>query len=262
MRLLPVWARRSPLLNKQGFLPSLKSFSMTQPHTPTPVRVVIVEDDDLTRESLCAAVAATPGFTLVAAFDRAHPAIVWLGANHTDVLLTDLGLPDGSGIDVIRACVARWPDCDIMVITLFGDEKNVLSSIEAGATGYILKYGNQLDVARALQDLSNGGSPMSPLIARKVLERALQRETPPPAAPIASPAQPGVTLTKREAEALDLIARGYTYDEVARLLSISLSTVKTHIRGIYGKLAVNSRGEAVFEAHKLGLLREHLLKPS
>lgn len=234
---------------------------MTQQHTHSPVRVVIVEDDDRTRENLCAAVAVTPGFTLAAAFDRAHPAISWLEVNHADVLLTDLGLPDGSGIDVIRVCAAQWPDCDIMVVTMFGDEKNVLSSIAAGATGYILKDSDQLDVARAMKDLRNGGSPMSPLIARKVLERALQRETPAVTPATSSHAQPGVTLTRRETETLDLIARGYTYDEVARLLSVSLSTVQTHIRGIYGKLSVNSRGEAVFEAHKLGLLQKGLLKP-
>lgn len=234
---------------------------MTPTSSTSAIRVVIVEDDDHTRENLCAAVEASEGYTLAAAFNRTHPAIVWLGVNHVDILLTDLGLPDGSGLDVIRVCVARWPACDIMVITMFGDEKNVLSSIEAGATGYLLKDGNHLDVNRALQDLRHGGSPMSPLIARKVLARALHRTVPAVSQKAAGSALPDVTLTKRETETLDLIARGYTYAEVARLLSVSLSTVQTHIRGIYGKLAVNSRGEAVFEAHKLGLLQSGLLKP-
>lgn len=233
---------------------------MTQIRSTSTIRVVIVEDDDHTRENLCAAVEASEGYTLAAAFDRAHPAIVWLGVNHVDILLTDLGLPDGSGLDVIRVCVARWPGCDIMVITMFGDEKNVLSSIEAGATGYLLKDGNHLDVNRALQDLRNGGSPMSPLIARKVLARARMHIN----RPVIIPKQTkklehSVTLTKREAETLDLIARGYTYEEITRLLSVSLSTVQTHIRAIYGKLAVNSRSEAVFEAHKMGLLQSGLL---
>ena len=111
-----------------------------------------------------------------------------------------------------------------------------------------------------MHDLRAGGSPMSPLIARKVLTRVRRQEAP-AAEPAAAPASPDVVLTKREAETLDLIARGYTYEEVARLLAVSLSTVQTHIRGIYGKLAVNSRGEAVFEAHKLGLLHGNLLKP-
>ena len=236
---------------------------MTHSSKPAIARVVIVEDDDHTRANLCSAVTAMPGFALAASFDRMQPAIAWLANAEADVLLTDLGLPDGSGIEVIRACSARWPQCDIMVITMFGDEKNVLSSIEAGATGYILKDNDQVDMNRAMQDLRAGGSPMSPLIARKVLERALQRSAP-AVVPTASrpPSSPShVTLTKRETETLDLIARGYTYEEVARLLSVSISTVQTHIRGIYGKLAVNSRGEAVFEAHKLGLLQSGLLAP-
>jgi DNA-binding NarL/FixJ family response regulator len=233
---------------------------MTEQKKNKAARVVVVEDDNYTRAHLCAAVEAQDGYALTASFDSARPAIAWLEANSADVLLTDLGLQEGSGIDVIRACARRLPACDIMVITMFGDEKNVLSSIEAGATGYILKDDEHLDIARAMQDLRAGGSPMSPLIARKVLTRVRRQEAPAEQA-AAAPAPPGVVLTKREAETLDLIARGYTYEEVARLLAVSLSTVQTHIRGIYGKLAVNSRGEAVFEAHKLGLLRGDLLKP-
>ena len=228
-----------------------------QAHTSAPVRVVVVEDDDRTREGLCAAVAATPGFSLTAAFGRSRPAIDWLGVHGADMLLTDLGLPDGSGIDVIRACAARWPECDVMVISMFGDEQNVLSSIQAGATGYILKGCDQIDVPGAMRDLLNGGSPMSPMIARKVLERARQRELPAPA----MSGTIGAALTRRESETLDLIARGYTYQEVGGLLAVSLSTVQSHIRGIYRKLLVNSRGEAVFEAHKLGLLQSGLMEP-
>lgn len=236
----------------------LKTIFMPTPN-PAIVRVLIVEDDDRTRHNLCAAVAASDGYHLAAAFDQVLPAVAWLKANQVDVLLTDLGLPDGSGIDVIRACAARWPASDIMVITMFGDEKNVLASIEAGATGYILKDSDQIDVARAMHELRSGGSPMSPMIARKVLERALGHKVPIIVPTLANNKPDHMSLTKREAETLDLIARGYTYDEVARLLAVSLSTVQTHIRGIYGKLSVHSRGEAVFEAHKLGLLQSGLL---
>lgn len=224
------------------------------------VRVLVIEDELVTRTNMCAAVNASAGFNLVASFGELQPALAWMKSHPLDMLLTDLGLPDGSGIDAISFCRKAWPDCDILVITMFGDEKNVLASIEAGATGYILKDGDHQDVPRAMHALCNGGSPMSPLIARKVLERALQSanskslSAPSPNKPTAPP----VMLTKRESETLDLIARGYTYEEVARLLAISLSTVCTHIRGIYGKLAVTSRGEAVFEANKLGLLKNGL----
>lgn len=114
-----------------------------------------------------------------------------------------------------------------------------------------------MDVANALRDLRSGGSPMNPIIARKVLQRLRKGD----ATPVASGVRPEApALTERESATLDLIARGYTYEETARLLSVSIATVRTHIRGIYGKLAVNSRGEAVFEAHKLGLLQNGSLK--
>lgn len=231
---------------------------MVEPDTPLPIAIVIVEDDHRARAHLCTAIDEQPELKLIAWFDQAQPAIAWLRCHHVDVLLADLGLPDGSGIDVIRACAACHPRCDIMVITMFGDEKNVLSSIEAGASGYLLKDADRLDVVRAIMELRAGGSPMSPLIARKVLQRARIKEAAGEAN--ASPAKGGmVGLTRRETDTLDLIARGYTYDEVARLLSVTVGTVQTHIKNIYGKLAVHSRGEAVFEAHKLGLLQSGLL---
>lgn len=223
-------------------------------------RVVIVEDDIHALSHLRKAIDGESDFTLVAAFDKALPAIEWLKANPADVLLTDLGLPDGSGIDVIRSCVAHQKACDIMVITMFGDERNILASIEAGAVGYILKDAESLDIGRAMHDLRAGGSPMTPLIARKVLTRARANESSAPEL-TSSHNLPGmVALTNKEADILNLIARGYTYDEAARLLSVSLSTVQTHIKSIYGKLAVNSRSEAVFEAHKLGLLQSGVFK--
>jgi DNA-binding NarL/FixJ family response regulator len=225
-----------------------------------PVSIAIVEDDDRTREHLCAAVAAEPGLRLAASFDRAQPALEWLMEHRADVLLADLGLPDGSGIDVIRACHARYPDCDILVITMFGDDKNVLSSIEAGAAGYLLKDADQLDVARLIRDLRAGGSPISPLIARKVLQRVRPERQ--PAAPSGNHAESPnqIELTRREAATLDLIARGYTYSETAQLMSVSVGTVQTHVKSIYGKLAVHSRAEAVFEAHRRGLLSASLFK--
>jgi DNA-binding NarL/FixJ family response regulator len=220
--------------------------------------VMIVEDDHATRGRLCEAIAAQPNMTLGAACDRVAPALEWLDSHRPDVLLTDLGLPDGSGIDVIRHCAARYPACDILVITMFGDEKNVLASVEAGAAGYLLKDADHLDVGRAMRDLLAGGSPMSPVIARKVLNRARALESPATPAPSSGAMPFNVTLTARESEALNLIARGYTYDETAQMLKITLSTVQTYIRSIYGKLAVNSRAEAVLEAHKMGLLQDDL----
>ncbi|MGA0572013.1 response regulator [Variovorax sp. VNK109] len=237
-----------------------------QPLPSDPVlSVVVIEDDAFLRETLCKAIAAQPGMRVAAAFGAVGPAIEWLAGHAPDVLLTDLGLPDGSGIDAIRACVRQHPDCDILVISLFGDETNVLAAIDAGAMGYILKDAEDLDVARFIADLRQGGSPMSPMVARKLLTRVQQppRGMPPPARSTGpdTVAVAASGLTARELEALDLIARGYTYREIAALLALSVGTVQTHIKHIYAKLSVHTRGEAVFEAHKLGILQSGLLAP-
>ncbi|HYD80335.1 MAG TPA: response regulator transcription factor [Paucimonas sp.] len=232
---------------------------------PVPVTVLLVEDDALTRRALSLAIESDPYFKLAACFDSVAPALEWLAEYSADILLTDLGLPDGTGIDIIHACVRAHPRCDIMVVTMSSDEANVLACIEAGASGYVLKDAGRLDVVRALKDLRAGGAPMSPAIARMVLARVRgkKRAVPQPEAEAEAETEAGVeaevidtpALTKREATILDLIARGDTYGEVAKLLEVSVGTVQTHIKNIYSKLSVHSRGEAVFEAHRRGLLQ-------
>jgi DNA-binding NarL/FixJ family response regulator len=230
---------------------------MSQQASHAPISVMVVEDDLVTLKSLCLAIESEPALKLAITFESLGPAVAWLqsGEGQVDLLLTDLGLPDGSGIDVIRACVRHRPACDIMVITMSSDEDNILSSIEAGAAGYVLKDAGRLDIVRALLELRDGGSPISPLIARKILARVRDDKKDVPA----TNAEIGV-LTKREAAILDLIARGDSYGEVARLLSVSVGTVQTHVKNIYGKLSVHSRGEAVYEAQRRGLLQMGQLK--
>lgn len=214
--------------------------------------VLIVEDDAVTRKTLCLAIESEPSFKLLAALDGVKSALAWLKTEAPDVVITDLGLPDGSGIEVIRACARRHPHADIMVVTMSSDEVNVLACIEAGASGYVLKDAGRVDIVRAVLDLRAGGAPMSPTIARMVLAKVRDGKKPTSAA---MPRTDAASLTKREAAILDLIARGDSYGEVAKLLSLSVGTVQTHIKNIYGKLAVHSRGEAVFEAHRRGLLQ-------
>jgi DNA-binding NarL/FixJ family response regulator len=231
---------------------------MSQHATNAPVSVMVVEDDATTLKSLCMAIESEPTLKLIATFDSVAPAVAWLETGKVDLLLTDLGLPDGSGIDVIRACVRTCPDCDIMVITMSSDEDNILTSIEAGASGYILKDAGRMDIVRSLLELRDGGSPISPLIARKILARVRDDKKAPPAGTSDDAAL--TILTKREAAILDLIARGDSYGEVARLLSVSVGTVQTHVKNIYGKLSVHSRGEAVYEAQRRGLLQMDQLR--
>lgn len=228
---------------------------MSQQSSRAPIRILIVEDDAVTRRALCLAIESEPALTLGANFNNVRAALDWLENNCVDVLLTDLGLPDGSGIEVIRACLDHYPDCDVMVLTMSSDEDSVLACIEAGAAGYVLKEAHAFDIVRALLDLHAGGSPISPSIARKVLARLQDKKIKRTAA-VAEPDNPAVgVLTRRETAILDLIARGDSYGEVAKLLSVSVGTVQTHVKNIYGKLSVHSRGEAVYEAQRRGLLQ-------
>lgn len=218
-----------------------------------PARVLVVEDDAVTRAALCLSIEAEPSLSLAAVFDNMQAALDWMRLETMDVLLTDLGLPDGSGIDIIRACRQLHPQCDIMVLTMSADEADVLACIEAGASGYLLKGTPRSDIASSVLSMREGGAPMSPAIARMVLERI--RTSKPALVANAKNTQADTRLTKREMVILDLIAHGDTYGNIASMLSVSVGTVQTHIKSIYGKLSVHSRGEAVFEAQRQGLLK-------
>ena len=175
------------------------------------------------------------------------------------------------GTDVIRRAATRWPDCDILVITIFGDEAHVLSAIDAGAGGYLLKDGSLASVRDHLACLRSGGSPLSPTIARTLIRRtrALQDPTGNPAtgpgvAPAVGPqtGTPAGTqrsddlqggsspLSERELQVLIGVSKGFSYLEVAGSLGVSTNTIRTHVRRIYEKLAVNSRAEALYEYNR------------
>lgn len=213
-------------------------------------RVLLLEDDPATRERLARIVTASAGLELAAAFGDLKSALAWLAAHEPpQVLLVDLQLPDGSGIDLIRAARRVAPAAEAMVISVFGDEAHVVTAIEAGATGYLLKDASAEEIAMAITRLLAGEAPISSAIARHLLRRF--RAAPAPAAAPPAAASP---LTPRETEVLALIAKGLSYQRIAEALAVSPHTVTTHIKQIYRKLAVNSRGEAVFEALQMGLL--------
>jgi DNA-binding NarL/FixJ family response regulator len=133
-----------------------------------------------------------------------------------------------------------------MVITLFGDEANMIRAFEAGARGYLLKDGTEADLAQHVRQLHAGGSPMSPLIARRLLDRMT---------PAAQASGPVPALSEREREILNQLARGYTYGEVGERLGIAASTVQTHVKNLYSKLSVHSKAEAIYEARAMGIIR-------
>lgn len=230
-------------------------------HTPSPVtpwRVAVLEDDSDTRSYFNACLETHPGFDLVGSFGTLAAAFEWFAAaavGHTaDLLLTDLALPDGNGITLIDHISRTRPGCDCLAISVFGDEDTVVRCIEAGAVGYLHKDAAPADIAQTLLEVKAGASPISPMIARKLLTR--WRGLPPTANSPDQPHRPddSVHLSDRETQVLDLIARGYAYAEIARLTGTTINTVQTHIKHLYGKLAVHSRSEAVFEASRMGLL--------
>ena len=220
--------------------------------------VLVVEDDGQARRFFEDSVQRSPALLWLAGMGTVREAMAWLASAPVvpDVLLVDLGLPDGSGLDVIRAAVGRYPRCEPLVVSVFGDEDNVLASIEAGAVGYIHKDAAPEDIAQTIIEMKAGASPISPMIARRVLQkyRSLKAgegqgmQVPPLVVP-------STLLSVREQEVLTLIARGFSYAEIARLKGLSVYTIQTHIKNLYGKLAVHSKNEAVFEATRLGILQ-------
>lgn len=225
-------------------------------------RVLIVEDEPEFLRRFSGAVLRDPALHLVAAVATGVEGNAMLDLHVPDVLLVDLGLPDIAGVDVIRHTAAHHPNCDVLVVTMFGDDAHVVESIEAGATGYLLKDASPERVAASIHEIRAGGAPISPGIARRILTRLRLTVRPEPAhaQPVrGTPSEPLVRaraspLTQRETELLRLTAKGLTFDSIGELLEISPHTVVSHVKKIYRKLAVHSRSEAVYEASQLGLL--------
>lgn len=229
---------------------------MVEATTPAATRVALVEDDLRFRTAFVAAITRAADLLLQAEVGTLREGLALLQQPAADVLLTDLGLPDGSGIELIRAARQAWPRCEVLVVTVFGDESHVIQAIQAGAAGYLLKDSSPEHFVEQIRGVRAGGSPISPLIARQLLLR-FQGAAPPAAPRPAAPDEAAADmLSPRETEVLGYIAKGFTFDEVARLLALSRHTVLTYVRRIYGKLEVGSKTEAMHEARKLGLLRD------
>jgi DNA-binding NarL/FixJ family response regulator len=224
-----------------------------------PIAVLVVEDNEALRRDFAAMVDAAPGLALAGvARDLASGRAVLAQRGAPDVLIVDLGLPDGDGTTLIGELAASAPASDALVITIFGDEGHVVRALEAGAKGYLLKDVTPEEFVRAIRLVREGGAPLSPMIARHVLKRfAPPREgngagiSPRAAAP-AKGEQPLESLTAREAEILRFIAEGKSVAETATAFHLSTHTVTTHVKRIYGKLAVNNRVQAVNRARATG----------
>ena len=211
---------------------------------------LIVEDDPAMQARLARLIGEIDGgqdITVVASLAEAFTA---LAAGRFALVLVDIGLPDGDGRDLVGRVHRQNADLPILVISSWGHEDTVLSALQAGACGYLLKERDDVELTVSLRSVQRGGAPIDPVIARRILG-LLPASRPQEAAPLGDE----IRLSARELEVLQLLARGCSNREIAELVSPSRLTVEGYIKAIYRKLAVGSRTAAVFEAQKLGLLR-------
>ena len=220
---------------------------------PAACRILLIEDDAPVRERLAAIIRRWPRGQLIAACGTLAEAAPVIKDDPIDLLITDLNLPDGHGVQAIRMLRTNQPNAEAMVISILADDRNVIEAIEAGATGYLLKDSDPIDIVDAITELLAGHSPISSAIARTIVRRlGGSRETKSGSMPDQAEIQP---LTPREMDILWGIAKGFTYGELAERLEISKQTVPVHIKHIYRKLQANNRSEAVYEASRRGLIR-------
>ncbi|MGH9761764.1 MAG: response regulator, partial [Blastocatellia bacterium] len=203
------------------------------------IRVAIVEDDRATREGLKLLIDASPGYCCVATYGSVASAAREIGLVAPDVLLLDIHLPGMPGTEGVSLLIDKSPRTQVLMVTVYAEEDKVFESICNGACGYLLKKTPAAKLLEAIREACEGGSPMSPEIARKVVN--LFRKTGPPE-------KLDQSLTPQELKLLKLLSQGHSYNAAGEQLNISVNTVRNYIRSIYDKLHVHSKSEAVSKA--------------
>lgn len=205
----------------------------------SPVTISIVEDLDEVRDALHRMIQQSEKFCFVAGFNNAEQAEMNIPVQPPDIVIMDINLPGMSGIECIRRIKEKCPGTQFMMFTIYEDDDKVFEALKAGAHGYLLKKTPKEKLLDALEELYNGGSPMSTNIARKVIEAFEKRNQPP---------EELNTLTNKEKQILELLAKGFLYKEIADQLHSTRNTIKQHIHHIYEKLHVQNRTEAINKA--------------
>jgi DNA-binding NarL/FixJ family response regulator len=200
----------------------------------TKKRVLIVEDDQEIRNSFVTIVNSSPNFVVINAYGSCEDAIKHMNSDRPDYVLMDIELPGINGIKGTKIIKDKYPHVEIVMVTVYEDSDLVFEALKAGASGYITKSANYMELLAALDEISRGGAPMSSKIARLVIDNFH--------------INPNSPLTKRETEILQLISEGKTYTQISEELFISKETSKTHIKNIYAKLQVNCKSEALAKA--------------
>jgi DNA-binding NarL/FixJ family response regulator len=211
------------------------------------IKVIVIEDIKTIREGLSALIDGTPGFNCLSSYDSCEKLLEEIPMKNPDVILLDIQLKGMSGIEGIKHIKEKLPDVNIIMLTVHEDNKNIFEAIMAGASGYLLKTTTPAQIITSLQDAYEGGSPINPTIAKKVLE--LMRTSVPK-----KNEDEDLELSEREKDILTRISNGMVYKKIADDLFISVHTVRYHIRNIYSKLQVNTHVGAISIARKKGLL--------
>ena len=210
------------------------------------IRAAIVEDEAEIREGLAELIDATDGYRCTGRYRTMEDALARIGAELPDVALVDIGLPGMSGIEGIRILKDRFPALHALMLTVYDDDERIFDALCAGATGYLLKKTPSDRLMACLREAVEGGSPMSPEVARKVVELFRQ---------VRPPQSADYGLTPHETRILRMFMEGHNYKTAAAELNVSVNTVAFHVKNIYSKLQVHSKSEAVAKALKAGLIR-------
>ena len=217
-------------------------------HTVTSqdIAVAIVEDQREIREGLATLITGTPGYRCSGAFNSMEEALASIASHMPHVVLVDIGLPGMSGIDGIRALKARFPRLLMLMLTIYDDDERIFEAMCAGACGYLLKKTPPARLLDSIKEVVEGGAPMSPEVARRVIElfRAIR-----------PPEHADYHLTPHETRLLKLLVEGHNYKTAAAELRVSVNTISFHMRRIYEKLQVHSKSEAVAKALRQRLIR-------
>ena len=206
------------------------------------IKVAIFEDNRSLREGLAAMIGGTAGFDCVGAFPNCNNLLKNISQAHPDVVLMDIEMPGINGIEAVGMIKEEYPGMKILMETIFDDDEKIFNSICAGAEGYILKHTSPAEIMEAIKEIHEGGSPMTPSIANRVLKMVKQRPE--------TGSKESFDLTDREKEILMCLVKGMSYKMVADACFISIETVNVHIKNIYRKLQVHSKSEAVAKAIK------------
>jgi len=217
-------------------------------------RIYLIEDDRSILHFVEQTLQQRPQWRLVGYSDTFAHARLRAPGSQADVFLVDLGLPDGRGEDMLSALALSQPEAELLVFTVFGDESRLIQALQAGATGYVLKGCSGDELIEAIEQIREGGAPISPLLARMLLKQFRVGEG---RSSVPEPAVDGderPVLSERETEVLKWVAQGYVNKEIAQRLGIGVATVSTHIKNLYRKLAVRTRVQVVRVAQERGLI--------